>query len=49
MVEKKDILREILLKMNYDSSKTHNENIVEQDTRFTQWIQTLKVRQNIII
>ena len=38
MVEKKDILREILLKMNYDSSKTHNENIVEQDTRFTRYL-----------
>ena len=38
MVKKEDILREILLKMNYDSSKTRNENIVEQDTRFTHYL-----------
>jgi hypothetical protein len=38
MVKKEDILREILLKMNYDSSKTRNENIVEQETGFTRYL-----------
>ena len=38
MVKKEDILREILLKMNYDSSKTRNENIEEQETGFTRYL-----------
>lgn len=38
MVKKEDILREILLKMNYDSSKTRNENIMEQETGFTRYL-----------
>ena len=29
------VLRDILLKMNYDSSKTLNENVTEQETMFT--------------
>lgn len=35
MVRNEQIVKDILLKMNYDSSKTLNENIEEQDTRFT--------------
>ena len=38
MVKKEDILKDILLKMNYDSSKTLNENIEEQETGFTRYL-----------
>ena len=38
MVKKEDILKNILLKMNYDSSKTLNENIEEQETGFTRYL-----------
>jgi hypothetical protein len=38
MVKKEEILRDILLKMSYDSSKTLNENIEEQETAFTRYL-----------